>query len=299
MQRKIHQTDPEIGFTWVESEDEYYLRNPAGDLKRLSDDGLTLLRELANGSVTSEELPNTAKQLVGRLKTEHYLRPGTPVVELIPPDDIRLWPRGLLFLGLVAGGVSISLLELPVSFSRTDLLTPRRIVLFGVLMLVTIVIHESGHYLASKPHFDPTVRLGTVNGIIPAVITETTGAWMLPRNRRLRIHLAGPFVHLIWLHSVFVIHQLYFPGNIVLTVFILSSLANIVFSFNPLIHGDGYWFLLDSFNVIDLRRRGINDVRNRELTFAAGYVLASYTYAVLVLLSVVSIAYLFTPLGHV
>lgn len=299
MQREIRQNDSEIGFTWVESENEYYIRNPTGDLKRISDDGLTVLQELANGTVTRDELPVTAKLLVEQLETEHYLRSDAPVVELIPPDDIRLWPRGLLFLGLVASGVYISMLKLPVSDSIEDLFTPNRMLLFGGLMLVTIAIHEGGHYLASKPYIDPTVRLGTVNGIIPAAITETTGAWMLPRNRRLWIHLAGPFTHLVWLHTVFVIQYLYFPENIVLTVLILSSMANIAFSFNPLIHGDGYWFLLDSFTIIDLRSRGITDVRNREWTFAAGYVLASYTYAVLVLVSIVSIAYFFSPLGYV
>lgn len=294
MQREIRQEDPQVGFTWLESEGEYYIRNPQGDLKRLSDDGLALLQELANGTVTRDNLPPTAEEIVEQLETENYLRSQTPVIELIPPADIRIWPRLLIFLVLLAVTlyVSLPILSAPVSISR--LFAPIRVLLFVGLLIASIAIHESGHYLASKPHLEPTVRLGTLNDIIPAAITDTTGAWMLPRNRRLWIHLAGPFVQLLWLQVFLISHYLFFSNSIVLDLLIFTGLSMIVYSFNPLVHGDGYWFLMDLYNISGLRSQGINDIHNRELTFATGYVFVSYIYAIVLILGwFVSIAYFF------
>lgn len=294
MQREIRQEDPQIGFTWLQSEGEYYIRNPHGDLKRLSEDGLTLLQELANGTPTKDDLPPTAGQLVDQLETEDYLRSESPVVELIPPEDIRIWPRLLTFLALLAVSLYASFSVLSGSVSIMHFLTPTRIPLFVGLMIIAIVIHEGGHYLASKPHLKPTVRLGTVNDVIPAAITETTGAWMLPRNRRLWIHLAGPLAQLLWHQVLLIGHYFIFPTSVVLDLLIFSSISMIIFSFNPLIHGDGYWFLVDMYNVAGLRNQGFSDIRNHELTFAAGYVFVSYIYAAAIILGwLVGIASLF------
>jgi hypothetical protein len=294
MQQEVRQAGSQIGFTWLQSEGEYYIRNPHGDLKRISEDGLTLLQELANGNLAKDNLPSAAGQLVEQLEAEDYIRSKSPVVELVPPEDIRIWPRLFIFLVLLAGSLYGSISVLSTSVSITDLFTPIQVLLFGGLMIVTIVIHESGHYLASKPHLEPTVRLGTVNDIIPAAITETTGAWMLPRNRRLWIHLAGPLAQLLWLQVLLVSHYLFFPASIVLDLLILSGISMIIFSFNPLIHGDGYWFLVDIYNISGLRSQGITDIHNRELTFAAGYVLVAYIYTAAVVIGwLVSIAYYF------
>lgn len=302
MQQEIRQKDPQIGFTWLQSEGKYYIRNPQGDLNRLSEDGLALLQKLANGTLTTNELPPTAGQLVEQLETENYLRSKSPVIELIPPEDIRIWPRFLIFLILLAASLYASFLVLSASAvastSIASLFTPTRMVLFVGLMIVTVGIHESGHYLASKPYLEPTVRFGTLNSIIPAVITDTTGAWMLPRNRRLWIHIAGPLFQLLWHQLLLVGHYLFFPTSVILDLLIFAGLSIIVFSFNPLVHGDGYWFLVDLYNVIGIRNQGITDIHNRKLTFAAGYVLVGYTYAVALILGwLVSIAYFVGFLG--
>lgn len=298
MQREIRQEDPKIGFTWLQSEGEYYIRNPQGELKRLSEDGLNLLQKLASGTANKDDLPPTAEEIVNQLETEDHLRSQSPVVELVPPEDIRIWPRLLIFFFLLIMSLyaSFPILSEPVSISH--LFTPIRMLLFVGLLIVSIAIHESGHYLASKPHVEPTVRLGTLNDIIPAAITDTTGAWMLPRNRRLWIHLAGPLVQLLWLLIILVCHYLFFPNNIVLDLIIFSCVSMVVYSFNPLVHGDGYWFLMDLYNINGLRSQGINDIHNRELTFATGYVLISYIYAVVLVIGwFVSIAYFLGFLG--
>jgi hypothetical protein len=299
MQREIQQKDPNIGFTWLESEGEYYIRNPQGDLKRLSENWLSVLQDLANSTVSKENLPPTAEEIIEQLEAENYLQPQAPVVELVPPKDIRIWPRLLTFLVLFAVSLYISFPILSASISISRLFTPIQIFLFIVLLIVSIAVHESGHYLASKPYLEPTVRLGTLNDIIPAAITDTTGAWMLPRNRRLWIHLAGPFVQLLLLYVFLIIHYIFFPNSIVLNLLIFTGLSMIIYSFNPLVHGDGYWFLMDVYNINGLRSQGIKDIHNRKLTFATGYVFASYIYAfILVLGWFVSFAYYFGIIDH-
>jgi hypothetical protein len=300
MQRKIRQEDPKIGFTWIESEGEYYIRNPQGDLKRLSEDWLSMLQEVANSTVSKEDLPPTAKETIEQLEAENHLRSQASVIELVPPEDIRIWPRLLTFLVLLAVSLYVSLPILSTPISISQLFTPKQMILFLILLILSIAIHESGHFLASKPYLEPTVRLGTLNDIIPAAITDTTGAWMLPRNRRLWIHLAGPFVQLLLIQIFLIGHYFFFPMSIVLDLLIFTGLSMIIYSFNPLVHGDGYWFLMDLYNISGLRSQGIKDIHNRKLTFATGYVFASYIYAVVLVLGwVISLAYFFGVIDNI
>lgn len=280
MQREIRRSDPDIGYTWLESESEYYVRNREGDLRRVSDDAFRLLSELADGTIVVDDLPENARDIVDVLEDEGYLREGDPVVELVPPDDVVLWSRVLAFVGLFGVAVILASQELPALLAVDELFTPGRTLGFAALMLISLVVHESGHYLAANRFLDPTVRVGTVNGIIPAAITDTTGAWMLPRNRRLWITLAGPFAHLLWTHVLLVGYYVLFPDSVLLSLVAVVNVASVVMVLNPLIHGDGYWLLLDAFGIVDLRTRGIDDLRERELSAAAGYVLLSYGFAV-------------------
>lgn len=294
MRRETRHSDPELGYTWLESEGEYYLRNPEGDLRRISEDAFRLLSELADGSMVYDELPENARQIVDVLRSEEYVGESDPVVELVPPEDIALWPRILGFLVLLGVGAFATLRAFPRVYPVDGLFTPARIVGFVALMLVSLVVHESGHYLAANRYLDPTVRLGTVNGVIPSAITDTTDAWMLPRNRRLWITLAGPFAQLVWTQAVIAVHYLLFPESVLLSLVIFMNVVNVVLVFNPLIHGDGYWLVLDTFGIVDLRTRGIEDLRNWDFSPAAAYVLLSYGFAVgVVTIGLVNVAAFF------
>jgi hypothetical protein len=282
MRRETRQADPELGYAWLESEGEYYLRNPEGDLRRVSNDAFRLLSELAEGGMVYEELPENAREIVDVLRDEGYVRNGDPVVELVPPEDVALWPRVAGFLALLGVGAVAAVQAFPRVYPVDGLFTPARVVGFVALMLVSLVVHESGHYLAANRYLDPTVRLGTVNGVIPSAITDTTDAWMLPRNRRLWITLAGPFAQLVWTNALVAVHYLLFPESVLLSLVVVMNVVNVVLVFNPLIHGDGYWLVLDTFGIVDLRTRGIEDLREREFSAAAAYVLLSYGFAVAV-----------------
>mgnify|MGYP000022829175 CR=1 FL=1 len=291
MERTVRRADPEIGYTWFESEGEYYVRNADGDLRRVSDDAFRLLSELADGEVSVDDLPENARDIVDTLREEGYLREDDPVVEIVPPEDVTLWPRVLAFLLLFGVGVVAAFRELPTVVPVDGLFTPTSAAAFVALLVVSVVVHESGHYLVASRHCNPTLRFGTVNRVIPAAITNTTDAWMLPRNRRLWITIAGPFAHLLWVSGLVGVHYLLFPENVLLSVLIVSNVAYVASALNPLIHGDGYWLVLDAFDIVDLRTRGIADLRDRTLSPAAAYVVVSYGFAgVLVAFVVAAVA---------
>lgn len=291
MESEIERPDAVVGFTKVEIGEETYIRNPDGDLKRISDRAVALLEKLTTGDVTKEDLEGTPRELVEQLEAEGYLRPDTPVVRLIPPDDIRLWPRTLLFVAffglslLAIWAVLPGIFSADGIFSKSALYTPMRIGLVVFLVAITVAIHETGHYLASKPFLDPSLRLGVVNGVLLTVVTDATEAWILPRNRRRWITLAGPFVEVVWLLAVIAIYYLFLPESVVLEATIVVIVSQLFFALNPLIHGDGYLLMIDTFGVVDLRTKGVEDLRERDLSLAATYVVLSYTFGVLVLLS--------------
>ena len=280
LQRDVEMDDTPVGFTWGKADGDYYLKSPDGGLRRLSDDGWKLLRALAQGDVSIDELEGTPREIVDELESEGYIRPNEPVVELLEPDPIRLWPRVVLFVGLVAIGAIVAWAEVPKLLGPNELTKPSRLVPFVGLGLVTVAVHEAGHYLASKPYFDPSIRVGLVNAVIPSVITETTEAWILPRAHRLWITLAGPFAQILWTLVVAAVARLAFPESALLSTFVVTMVAGTVFVLNPLIHGDGYLLLVDAFDVVDLRTTGLDHLRERTLSLPAVYVVLSYGFGI-------------------
>lgn len=298
MNRTVEREDPEVGFRWGESEGTYYLEHPdRTGYRRVSEDALTLLRGLAGGDVSRADLADDddAAELVDRLRREGYLDPDAPVVRVERPPDVRLWPRSVAFVALSVVALSVGWVEWTTVEGYDALFAPTRLAAVVALTLLALVVHEAGHYVAARKFVDPTVRLGTVNAVLPAIITDTTGAWTLPRNRRRWITLAGPLVELVVLVGIAAVHYLVFPDSLVLSAAVLSIVGHLLFSLNPLVHGDGYWLLADTFGVVNLRTRGLRDLRRRRPSFAAGYVVVSYAYGFAML--AVSVAFAYSYLG--
>lgn len=271
-----------VGYTWGEAGDMYFLRNPEGGFRRISENALKLLEALADGEMVRDDLQGEALALVERLESKGYLRQNGSVVRIVEPEDVRFWPRFLVFLLLLGIGAYASIGEIAVLGQPDALLTPVRLSLFVALTVVSLAIHEGGHYLASRPFFEPSVEIGTINGILPVVKTTTDGAWMLPRNRRRWISLAGPLAELVWLTVVLAV-QTFVASSVVLAALLVTIVGRVLFSLNPLVHGDGYWLVVDTLGCVNLRTRGIQDLRERQPSSAAGYVLLSYSFPVAVL----------------
>ncbi len=300
MKTETQRSDPAVGYTWGESDGSCFVRNPDGDFRQVSENAMKLLEALADGEVATDDLDGGALRLAERLEDDGYFGPNRPVERIVTPSDIALWPRSVLFF-LLLGVVAYTALSVLSSLGPlATQLSPPRVVTVGGLLLTGVAVHESGHHLAAREYLDPSFRVQRVNGVIPTVTTNTDGAWMLPKNRRRWISLAGPFAELVWLLGVVVVYYAFLPGSTTLDLYLVAALTGFAFTLNPLIHGDGYWLLVDTFGVVNLRKRGISDLRKRELSLAAAYVAVSYLFGIgTFVVSVVGAVYAFGAKGVV
>lgn len=304
MKRHVEIADAEYGFTWYRVEGRHLLESDDGGFRQVNESVVELLKTVARGELTAEELraqvdggpavvdesETSAEEvlaLVERYVEEGVLREGEPVVRVEAPADIRLWPRVLAFLALlsVVGSAVVPILAaLPVTLvDRIGLPQVGAMMVFSVVLLG---VHEYGHYVVGNRHFDPSIRVDTINGVVPAVITDTTGSWVLPRNRRVWVNLAGPSLELAAAVPLVLLHYAV-PGHLLVQLALVVVFAHVGFALNPLIHGDGFWMLCDLFDLRDVRGRGIDDLTNRRLSWRALYVVLSYGFGVVLLLNVV------------
>ena len=99
--------------------------------------------------------------------------------------------------------------------------------------IVSGVLHELGHFFASRPYFKASIRLGLLSGIIPAFITKTNDAWACPRGIRIWINLAGPLVDLLIALVLRLLHLTVLPDVHLIVTLILVQLLRVVFVLNP------------------------------------------------------------------
>ena len=293
MKRDVEDDDPAMGYTWAEVDGAYYLRNPNGEYRSVSDDAMRFVEMLADGELTPDDLDGGASRLFETLRDEAYLRPSDSVVRLVQPAEIRFWPRVLAFLALlgVAVGASVAeAAELGTAISSLEnlfaLLTPFNVISFALLTAFHVAIHEYGHHRAARDDIETSHEFGTINWFIPAVITNTDGAWVLPRNNRRWISLAGPVADLLGVVAVVAVHYLLFPENQLLSAFVLFRTYQIVYGLLPIYHGDGYWLLVDTFDLGNFRERGLDHVRDRTISWAAAYVVTTYGFGVLTFVAI-------------
>ncbi|MDS0260360.1 hypothetical protein NDI56_13230 [Haloarcula sp. S1CR25-12] len=304
MEREVEHDDTAYGFVWGTVDGTYFLREPDGGFRTVNRAVVDLLTAVARGSVPLPKLREQADGGTVVVETagttaeealalvESYIesgvfREGDPVVRLVPPAGVRLWPRVGLFVCLVAV-VAVGVAHVLPSLSSAFLagLTVVDVVAAVGLAAAYVAVHELGHYAVSAHHFDPSIRVDLVNGVLPAVVTDTTGAWMLPRSRRVWVNLAGPLLELVAALPLVALAFLD-PGSRLVTLVLLTVAGHVVFALNPLIHGDGYWIVCDWLGLENVRTDGIEDLRNRRLSWRAAYVTVSYAFGVGLLVNLV------------
>jgi hypothetical protein len=274
-------SEPRFGFTWGEVDGLVWLRNDEGDYKRVSPRVVEGLKRLERGGPEPETLGEPFGDIVETLRDEGYLEEGGDVVEVSTPEAIRLAPRIAIF------GVSFAVLAC-IAILRWDVAwPPPRDPMINLWVLpffaVSALLHECGHYLAARPHFEPEIRFGLLNNVFPALITETTGAWRCPRSIRIWISLAGPLVDVLLTLVLAAVHLLWLPDMRLLASLVLVQFFRILFVFNPLLEGDGYWILSDAFDIVNLRTRGWEDLKRGQPTSFALYMVLSGCFLVFAL----------------
>lgn len=304
MEREVEHDDTAYGFVWGTVDGTYFLREPDGGYRTVNRAVVDLLTAVARGSVPFPELREQANGGEAVIETagttaeeavalvESYIESGVfradePVVRLVPPSGVRLWPRVGLFICLAAV-LAVGIADVVPTLSPA-FLAGLSVVDIAVTVGITtayVGVHELGHYAVSARHFDPSIRVDLVNGVLPAVVTDTTGAWMLPRSRRVWVNLAGPLLELV---AALPLVALAFvgPDSGIVTLALLTVAGHVVFALNPLIHGDGYWIVCDWLGLENVRTDGIEDLRDRQLSWRATYVAVSYAFGVVLLVNLV------------
>lgn len=258
----------DFGYTWGETDGTIWLRNDESEYKRIDPSFVEPLEALARGERDPSAADPDVLEAIDLLAAEGYLEPGGEIQRHEPPPDIRLWPRLVAF-----GGTAIALGVLITARWRAIWSAPgsiRSAIPVLAFFVVATVLHELGHYAASKPYFEPSIRVGKLNGVVPALITETRDGWQCPRNVRLWISLAGPFVDVVVTLAVAIAFVRY-PEFTVLGPCILVQLFRLLIVLNPLIDGDGYWLLVDVFGTHNLRHHAFRDLKRGRATPKAAF----------------------------
>jgi putative peptide zinc metalloprotease protein len=139
------------------------------------------------------------------------------------------------------------------------------LLLFLVLDVLTVFIHEMGHatYLV---HYGRRVK-GAGFRIyfgIPSFYIEASDALMLTRRQRILQSFAGPYFQAVAAGAAAVALFL-FPSSaiaLVLYTFVILNYFILVLNLIPLLELDGYYMLADALRISDLRPRSLAFVRH-------------------------------------
>ncbi len=135
------------------------------------------------------------------------------------------------------------------------------VVAFGGLLLAGIG-HEASHAIATKAEGRRVGKAGI--GILwftPVVYVDTSDAWLIPAQRRVRVNAAGPLFNLAFA-GVCGLAALVFAGRAQdLAIWLaVANLVSVAFNLSPLLEFDGYYVLEDLTNVNALRRKSLHFV---------------------------------------
>jgi putative peptide zinc metalloprotease protein len=262
-----------------EREPVFLVPGENGSRLRLTESALRLLRLRSTG-VTSEAIAEalshrgsatTAEQVetryqgllerIGRIEAastdnplgfwfRFRLLPEAWVVRIAAPLGAAFRPRvvAVLLALVVAAGAGLAALHPPGSWSGTSFW------LGYALLLLSVVVHELGHASACA-HFGvrPSDIGATLYLIYPALYSDVSAAWELPRRQRVVVDLGGLYFQLV-------VAAAYAAAYAVTRwepfwVAILMIAGGAVFSINPIFKFDGYWVVADSLGVLNLSRQ--------------------------------------------
>ncbi len=166
--------------------------------------------------------------------------------------------------------LSFYIFSTSVNFGNIDIFRVNGSITLGLMVLFLIraihtSLHELGHAL-SVVHFKrKVIRGGLISFFgIPSFFVDTNDIWMRPKNERIMVSFAGPYVNLIL--NAFAIFLLSMTDNPILEGFLLRFIAigalSVFINFNPLLTFDGYFMLIDYIGYPMLRDKALSFIKN-------------------------------------
>ncbi len=130
----------------------------------------------------------------------------------------------------------------------------------AVTMAIVKVIHEFGHGLSCKKFGGECHEIGFMLLVFtPCLYCNVSDSWMLPNKwKRVWIGAAGIYVELIL--ASFAAYIWYFtePGllnDLCLNMMFLNLVSTVLVNGNPLLRFDGYYILMDTLEIPNLRQK--------------------------------------------
>lgn len=132
-------------------------------------------------------------------------------------------------------------------------------IIIFLLLILTLFIHEFGHLAACSKYNVDTGFLGFgLYTIIPRVYVDIKKIWFINNKKRSVIDISGIYFQMIYVNILFFI---YYFSNLNLIIPVISmNLLMIIFNSIPLSNMDGYWFLLDYFNIYNIKLKNIKNI---------------------------------------
>jgi len=210
------------------------------------------------------------RNLFQKIKTEFlFLK-----VPLLDPDKLLNYLRSniakiifrrstaILVWLMLAGALVLLFSNIDKLSQRQPLLSWINLLYLAPVLFVIKIIHEFGHGLTAK-HYDVEVHeMGLLFLVfMPCMYCDVSDAWMLSsKKKRMWITAAGIVVEFILAGLATYVWALTIPGSVInqfaLNMMLVASLNSVLFNGNPLLRYDGYYFLMDLWEIPNLRQKG-------------------------------------------
>jgi len=129
-------------------------------------------------------------------------------------------------------------------------------------LLIAGIGHEASHAIATKAEGRRVGRAGI--GLLwftPVVYVDTSDAWLIPAQRRIRVNAAGPLFNFAFAGLAGIAAVLLTGQAADLAVWLaFANLLSVAFNLSPLLEFDGYYVLEDLTRVNALRRKALHFV---------------------------------------
>lgn len=119
---------------------------------------------------------------------------------------------------------------------------------FWVLVL-NLPLHEAGHILCLKIFYPKSkIKMGMkFTFIYPSFFVDTSYSYLLPRSKKVMVHLAGGFVNSLFLMAILCTAPKQIP-------YLYLLVSNILINFIPIVKGDGYYALASLRNKFHFKK---------------------------------------------
>ena len=156
------------------------------------------------------------------------------------------WPAAALAAAAVAAGLAAA----PAGWFSLDV-AGESLAAGYVLFLLSLVAHEFGHAAACRRFgLEPGAVGVTMYLVFPALYTDVTRTWRLPRRQRVVVDLGGNYVQALAGAAYLALFGATAAPAFGAAVTLVA--LSMVFSLNPVFKCDGYWLVADALGVANL-----------------------------------------------